>query len=83
MEIKIDFSDLNSIREAIDKYHTTETMLIGENDDGETVTISIFGDKVVLVTYQKNRWIRRNIYYYDGSSEELFEGKYDDGYMLH
>ena len=72
-KIRIDLSDLKAMREVMDKYHTTETMLVGENTEGETTTTSIFKDKIVVVTYQKNGWSRKNILHRDGSSEELYE----------
>lgn len=75
--IEIDFSDLDSICEAMDKYHETKTMLLGKNADGEMVTTSIFEDHIVLQTFQNNHWIRKNYYYRDGTVEELFEGKWE------
>lgn len=75
--IEIDFNDLYAMRKVMDEYHTTETMLFGENEDGEMTTTSIFKDKIVLVTYQNNHWTRKNILYRDGTMCELFEGKWE------
>ena len=75
--IRIDFSDLKAMREVMDKYHTTETMLFGKTEEGEMTTTSIYKDKIVHVTYQNNHWIRKNIYHRDGTVEELFEGKWE------
>lgn len=75
--IYIDFQDLAAMRKVMDKYHTTKTMLFGENDDGEMTTTSIFKDKIVLVTYQSNHWVRKNILHRDGTIEELFDGKWE------
>ncbi len=75
--IRIDFSDLEAMREVMDKYHTTETMLFGESEEGEMTTTSIFEDKIVHVTYQKNHWVRKAILHRDGSREEMFDGKWE------
>ena len=75
--IKIDFQDLDAMRELMDKYHTTETMLFGKNDEGEMTTTSIFEDKIVHETYQNNHWIRKNILHRDGTIEEMYPGKWE------
>ena len=77
MSIRIDFSDRKAMYELMDKYHTTETMLTGESDEGELTLTSIFQDRIVHVTYQNNGWVRVNILYRDGEQEELFDGKWE------
>lgn len=76
-EVEIDFSDLESIREAMDKYHTTETALVGKNSNGELITTSIHKDLIVLETFQKNHWVRKNYFHRDGTVEEMFDGKWE------
>lgn len=71
-------NDLKSMRNLMDTYGNSDAMKPGINELGEKVTISIFEDKIVVVTYQSNRWIRKNIYHYDGTREELFEGRFDN-----
>lgn len=71
-------NDLKSMRNLMDTYGNSDTMKPGINELGEKVTISIFEDKIVVVTYQSNRWIRKNIYHYDGTREELFEGRFNN-----
>ena len=44
----------------------------GTNDNGESVVISVFTDKIVVETLQSNGWTRKNIYYTDGVTEELY-----------
>lgn len=61
----------------MDKHHTIDTMLCGENSDGEQIHISIHEDAIIALTFQKNHWIRRNIYHRDGTVEELFDGKWE------
>ena len=75
--IRIDFQDLDAMREVMDKYHTTKTMLFGKNDEGEMTTTSIFEDRIVHTTYQSNHWIRTNILHRDGTIEELYDGKWE------
>lgn len=59
----------------MDAYGDSTTMYPGVNENGETVHISIFKDKIVVLTFQKNGWHRKNIYHRDGTREELFEGR--------
>ena len=75
--IRIDFSDLKAMREVMDKYHTTETMLFGKTEDDEMTLTSIFEDKIVHTTYQNNHWIRISILHRDGEIEELYDGKWE------
>lgn len=76
-KIMIDLQDLPAMRKVMDEYHTTKTMLFGENTEGEMTTTSIFQDRIVVVTYQKNGWVRKNILHRDGTMEELFDGKWE------
>ena len=72
---KIQFNphSLEDMIALMDTYGDSDTMFPGVNEDGETVWISIFPDKIVTSTLQRNNWTRKNIYYRDGSSEELYE----------
>lgn len=71
--ISFDPADFAGMIELMDKYGDSEHPFFGENGDGETVSISIFHDKIVVVTYQHNNWTRKNTYYRDGDSDETFE----------
>lgn len=73
--IHLDPTDLSSMISLMDAYGDSDTLFPGTNEDGETVHISIFHDKIVVVTFQTNRWIRKNVYWRDGTREELFEGR--------
>ena len=46
---------------------------VADNDRGEHVLVSIDEHKAVIRTFQHNGWIRYNIYYKDGSEEELYD----------
>lgn len=52
------------------------TMCYGMNEQLEDTTISVFHEKIVYVTYQHNGWVRKNVYWRDGTHEELFDGKW-------
>lgn len=66
-------SSLEDMIALMDTFGDSETMFPGKNEEGELVFISIFPDKIVTSTMQHNNWTRKNIYYRDGSSEELYE----------
>lgn len=61
----------------MDRHTEFPDMLFGTNENGEAVHISIVHDFIEVVTYQANKYIRRNVFYRDGMIEELFEGKYE------
>lgn len=71
-EIKIDPNDLNSLIEIMDNYSHLGSKFYGKDEEGQSVTISIWSDYIIVDTLQKNDWTRRNIYYRDGYREELF-----------
>ena len=75
MKIRFDPSDVKAMCELMDRYGLQEYLNIGHNVNGEVVHISIFTDVIVVVTFQKNGWTRKNVYYRDGSSDETFDGK--------
>lgn len=54
------------------KHSEFKQALMGRNTDGETVWIHINKDNITVQTFQDNGFIRENIYYSDGTSEELF-----------
>lgn len=74
-QIQFNPHSLEDMIALMDAYGDSDTMYPGVNENGETIWISIFKDKIVVMTSQKNGWQRKNIYYRDGSSEELFEDK--------
>ena len=56
----------------MDKYGNSDSMFFGDNDQGENVTLSIYCDKIICTTYQKNGWVRTNIYHCNGDQEEIY-----------
>lgn len=76
VQIEFDSSDLDGMCKIMDEHGDSEFPFYGVNQDNEDITISVFRDKIVTVTYQSNGWTRKNIHYRDGVSEELFEGRW-------
>jgi len=72
-----DWSDTNRLKEIMAEHGDSQFPFYGENEDGEIISISVFHDRIVLVTEQENGWIRKNFYYPDGTMEELFDGKWN------
>lgn len=75
--LKVNAFDLDSMIDLMENYGSTEHMLFGKNEIGEFATISISKDRVLMQTYQSNGWIRKNVYYRDGTVEELLMDKED------
>lgn len=71
-----DSTDLGAMCALMDKYGKSETMFMGVNTEGEDTTISIATENIVYVTYQHNGWVRKNIYWRDGTCEETFDGRW-------
>lgn len=79
-KIEIDFGNHDAVVAAMDKYHHLDTMIFGENSEGESQFISIYQDKIYVDTCQSNGWVRKNIYHRDGTVEEMYESdEIDDG----
>ena len=72
IEITLDPRDLNSLIELMDKYGNSGYKFFGKGSEGQSVTISIWPNYIIVDTLQKNGWTRRNIYHRDGYREELF-----------
>lgn len=68
----IDLADYNACVELMDKYGDSDMPYIGRNDFGETTMTSIGRDNIVMETFQDNGWIRKNVLWRDGTTEELY-----------
>jgi hypothetical protein len=76
--IIIDFSNPQQVTEINQKYKDVSSMLESVNQNNEQQFISFGNEEIVLTTYQKNGWIRKN-YYSAESGEpegEAFKGKW-------
>lgn len=45
----------------------------GKNENGENVIIVIYPNRTIVRTMQVNNWIRINIYWDNGDTEETYE----------
>ena len=54
------------------KKHGFVEGLLGLNSDGQYVIVTIDEKSASVRTLQDNSWIRENIYYPDGTEEELY-----------
>lgn len=72
----VDPSDHNGLRRIMDEYGSSDIPFAGDNENMEEVMISVAKDRIDVVTFQSNGWTRRNVYWRDGTREELFEGKW-------
>ena len=64
--------------ELMKKYGDSDTAYAGRNEEGELVMVSIFPNELVVVTYQSNKWVRKDVYDENGLySEELYEGRWE------
>lgn len=74
--IEFDSTDLDGMRRLMDEYGGSSASFDGTNEDIEQISISIAKDRIDVVTFQDNGWTRRNVYWWDGTREEIFEGKW-------
>lgn len=76
--VEFDSTDWPGMRKLMDRHAEFDTMLFSKNQNEETMHISIFEDRIICVVYQHNHWIRKMVYWRDGTVEELYEGKWED-----
>lgn len=63
---------MTTYEELLQKHGYIDLPKVGVNEDGEKVMITIDEDAAVIDTFQNNSWVRTNIYYKDGTVEELY-----------
>jgi hypothetical protein len=49
--------------------------MVGKNEDGEDVIVTIDKENATVVTVQANGWHRINTYWPDGTEEETYRKK--------
>lgn len=76
MLFQFDPHDLDAMRALMDQYGAQNAVFAGPNEHGEETTMSITRNNIMCETLQHNGWVRRNIYWRDGSSEEAFDGRW-------
>lgn len=72
----VDPSDHDGLRRIMDEHGGSDIPFAGDNENMEEVMISVAKDRIDVVTFQSNGWTRCNVYWQDGTREELFEGKW-------
>ena len=76
-ELSAKFNTLEGRKQIIAEYVDSDTMFVGENEDGECVYLSVSDTGMVLRTEQLNGWVRVNYYVADGDATgESFDGKW-------
>lgn len=76
MEVQIKFDSTNpeQLKKLMKEHGNSEFPFFGTNSEGEKVSISVFPDRIVLVTYQSNGWTRKNFFDENGyPNGETFE----------
>ena len=76
LSFTVDPTDYPGLLKVMDEYGDSEFPFSGNNENLEETMISVAKERIDVTTYQHNGWIRRNVYWRDGTSEELFEGKW-------
>lgn len=76
-ELAKDFDRCEIRRTLMREFGESETAYSGVNADGEDVLLSIFSDRIIVSTNQRNGWVRVNFYDADGYAEgETFKGRW-------
>ena len=77
-ELAADFGNIENRRLLIKEFADSEFPFTGENTDGETMQMSISVSGIVVVTFQSNGWIRKNLFDANGNAEgETFDGRWE------
>lgn len=48
-------------------------LFAGTNDKKNIVIVKVTDNELIITTCQDNGWLRKNIYYRDGTTEEIYE----------
>ena len=76
-ELSQNFGDIKTRRKLMELYGNSETAYGGVNEEGEDVLVSIARDGIVVSTFQKNGWLRKNYYDENGYADgETFDGRW-------
>lgn len=78
MNVAINFADPSQIQRAIKKYGETKYPIFAVNEKGESQIMSISSDCITIETLQKNHHIRKNVFWQDGTVEEMYCGTWEE-----
>lgn len=73
----LDPHDWGGLLDIMEEYGDIDQPFFGKDEDLQDVEISVYKDQIIKVTYQNNGWVRKDIYWRDGTVEELFGGKWE------
>lgn len=77
-ELSARFNEVEIRKQIMSEYGDSDTAFLGTNDNGETVMMSVFKDKIIVETHQNNGWVRKDYYDENGYYEaEMYEGKWN------
>ena len=76
MQFTIDPTDFGGLVSIMDQYGGTDGIFVGHNEEGEDTLMSVSNGDITVTTFQKNGWIRKDVYFRDGVSETLFDRKW-------
>ena len=68
-ELAVNFDELENRRIIMKEYGGMESALTGTNENGETTVLHISHDSLIVETFQKNGWIRKNYYDAEGYAD--------------
>ena len=80
MFIELDPTNRPDLLNIMDKYGDSKYPYYGQNINGEDTEMHISKNQIILVTYQHNKHVRKNVYTNDNGiiiSEELYCGKWE------
>lgn len=69
---KIDFTNSSKLLDLMANSEKYDTVIMGENQDGEFIMTEIYPDRIKTETLQKNGWTRSKVYWKDGTIEEIY-----------
>ena len=75
-QIQFDPSSLSSMRALMLEYGTEEGVYRGQTSTGVTTLISLHPDYIIVHTFQPNHWVREDVYWDDGTTEECYPEKW-------
>lgn len=76
LSTKFDSNNMDVLRSMMDKYGNSDESFTGTNTNDEQIFVSIYYDYICMETWQHNGWIRKTIYHYDGTIEEIYDERW-------
>lgn len=70
---KLDPTDAEGMCRIMDEFCDEPGPFSGTDEEGNPVLISVNKDNITVQTFQKNDWIRTNVYNRYGENEEFYE----------